>query len=173
VRTAAAPLALLAALRAAMHEIDPALRLSRVAPLGVLGRGALAAPRSFLGLIAGFAVVALLLAVVGIYGVVSFFVQQHAREIGIRMAIGCEPGSVLALVVGRGVSLAALGLGVGIVGALALTRYLSSRLFEVSATDPTTFAAVAAGIGLTALVACLVPARRAARLDPVTTLRAE
>jgi putative ABC transport system permease protein len=153
VRTAAEPLALLADLRAAMHEIDPALPLSRVATMGELVRGELAAPRSFLGLIAGFAAVALLLAVVGIYGVMSFFVQQHAREIGIRMAIGCEPGSVLALVVGRGVSLAALGLGVGIVGALALTRYLSSRLFEVSATDPTTFAAVAAGIGLTALVA--------------------
>lgn len=173
VRTAAEPLALLPALRSAIRELDPALPLTRVATMEELLRDDLAAPRNFLTLIAGFAIMALLLAAVGIYGVMSFFVQQHAREIGIRIAVGCERGSVLALVVGRGLTVAALGLAAGLAGALALTRFLSSQLFEVSPTDAPTYALVVAGLAATALAACLIPAWRAARLDPVATLRVE
>lgn len=173
VRTASDPLALLPELRSAVAELDPALPLTRIATMDELLRDELAAPRNFLALIGGFAAVALLLAAVGIYGVMSFFVQQHAREIGIRIAVGCEPGSVLALVVGRGLAVAALGLAAGVAGALALTRFLLSQLFEVSPTDVTTFGLAVAGLAATALVACLVPAWRAARIDPVTTLRAE
>jgi ABC-type antimicrobial peptide transport system permease subunit len=132
---------------------------------------ALRSPRNFLSVIAAFAAVALFLAAIGIYGVMSYFVQQHTRDIGIRMALGGSRGAVLRLVVGQGMRLVVLGVGIG--GALALTRLLSGILFEVSHTDPTAFVSVTAGLVVTAFVACAVPARRAAGVDPATTLREE
>lgn len=173
VRTTVDPLSVLPAIRTVVRESDPAVPLSGVATMDELVQEALNSPRNFLVLIAAFAAVALLLAAIGIYGVMSYFVQQHTRDIGIRMALGGSRGAVLRLVVGQGMGLVVLGAGIGIVGALALARLMSSMLFEVSPTDAVTYVSVTAGLVATALVACAVPARRAAGLDPAATLREE
>jgi putative ABC transport system permease protein len=173
VRTAGEPLAVLPAVRAVVRDLDPALPISSVAKMDELVQSALSSPRNFLGLIGAFAAVALLLAAIGIYGVMSFFVQQHTRDIGIRMALGGSRGAVLRLVVGKGMRLVFLGAAVGVAGALVLTRSMTAMLFEVSPTDPVTFVTVTAGLAATALVSCAVPARRAAGVDPATTLRQE
>ncbi|MGP8175517.1 MAG: ADOP family duplicated permease [Terracidiphilus sp.] len=132
------------------------------------------ADRRFLLLLVGlFAAAALVLAAVGLYGVVAFFVARRTQEIGIRMAIGAQRSDVLRLVLGEAARMAALGVVIGIVASLAVTRLLSSLLFGVSATDPLTFAGVAALLSLVALTAAYVPARRAMRVDPVTALRYE
>ena len=132
------------------------------------------ADRRFLLLPVGsFAATALALAATGIYGVVAFSVSRRTQEIGIRMTLGAERSDVLRLVVGEGARLAAIGVAVGAAASLALTRLLSSPLFGVSATDPITFAAVAALLPLIALLASYLPARRAMRLDPNAALRRE
>ena len=122
-------------------------------------------------LVAAFAAVALFLAALGIYGVLSYSVSQRTREIGVRMALGARAGSVIALVVGQGLRLAALGAALGLVGALVLSRALRSFLYEVSASDPVTYLGVAAVLLAVGLLACLLPARRAARIDPLIALR--
>jgi ABC-type antimicrobial peptide transport system permease subunit len=129
--------------------------------------------RFSLSLLGAFAGLALALALVGIYGVMSYSVAQRTREIGIRMALGAAHGRVLRLVVGQGLRLAGLGLAIGIGCALALSGVLRTLLFGVTATDPVTYAAVAAALGAVALGACWLPARRAARVDPAIALRAE
>jgi len=123
-----------------------------------------------LGLLAS---VALLLAAIGIHGVLSYAVSQRTREIGIRMALGAEASGVRRLVVREGMSLAALGAAFGLAAAWGLTRWISSLLFGVTATDPVTFVVVPLGLALVALVATYVPARRATRVDPVRALRTE
>ena len=120
-----------------------------------------------------FAAVALLLASVGIYGVMSYSVEQRTREIGIRMALGAERSSVLRLIVGQGARLAAGGIVVGIAGAFALSRVMAGLLYGVSATDPLTYLALAAILAAVAVAACAVPARRAVLVDPAVALRAE
>ena len=117
--------------------------------------------------------VTLLLGLVGIYGVIAYIVSQRRREVGIRMALGAQGESVQRIFVTRGLSLAAIGLVLGLIGAAALMRLLSSQLFGVNAFDPITYIAVTAGLGLVALVATWLPARQATRIDPMLALRTE
>jgi len=172
-RTSSDPASLSSAVLAAIRGIDPDLPISRVAPLPEIVSATVARPRFLTLLVAGFAAAALLLAALGIYGVISFGVAQRTREIGIRMALGADRGSVHRLVVSEGMLLAAWGLGLGVVAGLALARALRSVLFEIPAGDPPTLAAVAALLAGVALIACLIPARRAANLDPQAALRAD
>jgi ABC-type antimicrobial peptide transport system permease subunit len=133
----------------------------------------LANRRYSLWLIAGFALAALTLAVVGVYGVVSYGVTQRTRELGVRMALGARPAQVATLVLGHGARLTVVGLVIGAVGAVAVTRLMRTLLFEITPTDPVTYAIVALVLGVAALVACQIPAFRASRVDPLTALRSE
>jgi ABC-type antimicrobial peptide transport system permease subunit len=124
-------------------------------------------------LLGAFAALALLLASIGLYGVLSYVVLQRSRELGLRLALGASAGSVMRLVVARGLTLTAAGLAIGLAAAWALTRTMQNLLFGVTAGDPATFGIVVALLGSIALAACYVPARRASRLDPIAVLRAE
>jgi putative ABC transport system permease protein len=173
VRTSVEPRSLVPAVREVVREVDPYQPVSSALTLeDVLGRDT-AQRRVGMILLATFAGVALLLAALGIYGVLAFFVVQHTPEIGVRMALGASPGDMLRMVVGRGMRLALAGVGLGLAAALALTRLIESQLFGVSATDPVTFAGLALLLAAVALLACLIPARRATKVDPMVALRYE
>jgi predicted permease len=171
-RTDAAAAAVFGSARQIVRALDPTVPPS-FSTFSRIFSASLDARRFNLTLIAVFACTALLLAVVGIYGVTAYSVARLTREIGVRMALGATAGSVLRLVLGRGMATAAAGLAVGIVGSLALTRTMQFMLFGVSATDPVTFVAVALLLAAVALLASYVPARRATRVDPQACLRYE
>lgn len=173
IRTHADPRMLLPSVRQVARELDPNVPLTRVATVDELVAQSLQQPRSLSTLVAGFAVVALALSVVGIYGVMAYYVQQHAKEIGIRLALGGRTADVLRLVVGQGMTVVAGGVVVGLLTAFASTRLLSSLLFGVSAADGPTFLGVSLFLIAVALVACIVPARRAWSLQPAVVLRNE
>jgi len=173
VRAAGDPPALEPALRGALRSIDPEQPVFAVQSMEDAVSRSLGNRRFNLYLLGGFAALAVLLAVVGIYGVMSYSVSQRTREIGIRMALGAAHGRVVGLVVSQGLKLAALGVAIGISGALALSGVVRTLLYGVTATDPLTYGAIASALILVALGACWLPARRAARVDPVIALRAE
>ncbi len=173
VRTSVEPSALTGAVRQAIHALDPDLPAYEVTLMRQLLSASLAPRRFTLLLMAIFAGVALLMAALGIYGVLAYTVTQRKHEIGIRMALGAQSQDVLRLIIGQGMKLTLPGVGFGLTGALILTRWLKSLLFGVSATDPLTFVGVAFLLTGVALLACWIPARRATRVDPLTALRHE
>jgi putative ABC transport system permease protein len=173
VRTSGEPLQMTRAVRNAVQTVDKDMPISGVKSMDDLVGSSVGQRRLTMILLGTFSGIALLLASIGIYGVMSYSVAQRGREIGIRMALGAERGRVLALVVGQGMALAGLGVGIGLLGAFALTRLLGSQLYSVTPTDPGTFAAVAGLLTAIALGATLPPALRATRVDPVVALREE
>ncbi|MFL5582110.1 MAG: ABC transporter permease [Gemmatimonadaceae bacterium] len=173
VRSTTEPGALGAQIRQAIRELDPDLPIQDYRTLRDLVGESVARPRFYTVLLGGFAFIALVLASVGIYGVLSYLVAQRTRELGIRVALGASAGQVLSLVMRRGLALTGAGVAVGVLMALAATRLLASLLFGVGATDPVTFGVVSATLMGVAALACWLPARRAARVDPVVALKAE
>ena len=167
------PLRLAGALREAIGAVDPTLAVSRISLLSDMVSASLAPRRFVVTLLGIFAGLALLLAVIGLYGVISYSVTQRTQEIGIRMALGAQPGGVLSLVIGQGMQLAGIGAAFGLAASLAISRLLKNQLFQVSAFDPSTFVAMALVLIAAALLATYIPARRATRVDPMEALRYE
>jgi putative ABC transport system permease protein len=173
VRTAGDPIGFLPVARADLAALDREVPVAAVRTMDeVVGRS-IAERRFTMLLLASFAIVAVLLASIGVYGVLAYLVSQRTQEIGVRLAIGAAPDDVVRLFVREGATLAMIGLAAGLVGAVVAGRTLTSLLFGVTATDPITYAGVAAALGLAALSASYLPARRAARVDPMTALRAD
>jgi putative ABC transport system permease protein len=174
IRTAANdPTSILPAVRNVVGQLDKDLPVADVRTMSDLLSDSVASRRFNMFLLGSFAMVALLLAGVGIYGVMAYSVAQRTHEIGIRIALGAQARDVLKLVVGQGMYTAMIGVGIGLAGAFALTRVMASLLFGVSATDPIVFAGVALLLSFTALVACYIPARRATKVDALNALRSE
>ena len=171
VRTEGDPNRLIAPIKERIWSVDKTLPISKIATMDQLISDSLARRRLYMVLLSVFAAAALLLAAVGIYGVMSYSVSQRMNEMGIRIALGAQSRDVLVLVMKRGLTVALLGMSIGIAAAFALTRLMASLLFGVRATDPFAFGAVAAVLMLVALLACYLPARRAARVDPIAALR--
>jgi len=161
------------AVRRAVESVDPDQPITDVKTMEDYLAVAFSQRRLNMSLLAFFAIVAALLAAIGIYGVMGYAVTQRSHEIGIRMALGAEPGDVLRMIVGDGMKLAFLGLAIGLTASLLLMKYLESQLYGVKARDPLTFISVAAGLALVALAACYFPARRATKVDPLVALRYE
>ena len=159
-------------IREAVHAIDPEQPVENFRTLSEVRRTSLASPTLTATLLGLFGLLALVITAAGIAGVVAFSVNQRTQEFGIRMALGADRTSVLRLVLGQGLHLVAIGLILGAGGALILTRMLTTLLFDVEPTDGLTYLAVSAGLLLVAAGACLVPARRAASVDPLVALRA-
>jgi putative ABC transport system permease protein len=160
-------------IEAAVRESDAALPIIRYRGMDEVFAESVSRPRLLANLLAIFAGLALLLAALGTYGILSYMVTERRREIGIRMALGAAQKTVVRMIMGQGVAIAAAGLAIGLAGALALNRVIATLLFGVAPTDPTTFLVVAATIVFVALLACFLPARRAARVDPMVVLRDE
>ncbi|MDQ3652175.1 MAG: ABC transporter permease [Acidobacteriota bacterium] len=172
-RTAGEPLLLSAAIRNEMRQLDPVLPIRNLRSMEQLVDRSIAPQRFNLFLLGLFAVLGLLLAAIGIYGVMAYSITRRTQEIGIRMALGAQTGDVLRLVVRQGMLLTLVGIGIGLIGAFALTRVMASLLYGVSATDPVTFIGVALLLTVVALLACYIPARRATKVDPMVALRYE
>ena len=173
VRTDADPLTLASTLRDAVHSIDPQLSIFEMSTMEAILSEHVASRRLLMLLLAAFAGVALLLALIGIYGVMGNTVSQRTNEIGVRMALGAQRGEIAQMILGEGARLSLAGLALGIAIALAVTRLLKSTLFGVTPTDVSTYAVVVVLMLAVGLVACYLPARRAARIDPLTAIRAD
>jgi putative ABC transport system permease protein len=173
VRSKVQPETLLPTIRQKVRETDSQLALTKVRTMDQwLGNGA-AQPRLNTVLLSVFAAIALLIAAIGIYGVLSYSVNQRTSELGLRMALGATPRRILALVISEGITVVMIGILVGIVGALAMGRAVSSLVFGVTVRDPLTFAAVVVVLSAVALIASVAPARRASAVDPMIALRCE
>jgi putative ABC transport system permease protein len=173
VRTAGDPLAIAAALHSAVASVDRNQPVSRIRTMESILGDSIAEPRFRTVLLGLFAFLSLALAMIGIYGVMSYSASRRTHEIGIRMALGASRSDMIRLVVGQGMSLALAGILLGIVGALGLTQAISSLLFGIDATDPTTFAVTGFSLAVVAFLACYFPARKAASFDPMRALRYE
>lgn len=173
VRSGGDAAALTSVIRAAVRDLEPGAAVSSVATLATVVLEATSRPRFYLVLLGAFAAMALVLAATGIYGVMSYAVSRRTQEIGVRMALGAQRGDVLRLVVGQGVGLALGGAAVGLVVSLALAHFMSGLLYGVAPTDPLTLASVSVVLAVVATVACLVPAQRATRIDPMVALRSD
>ena len=173
VRADGSPESLLPVIRRRIDDLDAGLALANVNTMDQLLSNSAAEPRLNTVLLAAFAGVALLIAAIGIYGVLAYSVNQRTREIGLRMALGATPRSVLQLIVGQGMKVVLIGVGIGLLGGLALGRAVSSLVFGVPVHDPATFGLVSVVLTGVALAACIIPARRAARVDPMVALREE
>ena len=173
VKTTADPLAAASAIRAVIRQVDPELPLQTFQTMDDIVTESVAQRRFQMNLVLLFAVAALLLASLGIHGVVSYSVTQRTNEMGIRMALGATQGDIRGMVLGQGLAPVAIGLAIGALASLGLDRVLGSLIFGVSAHDPLTFASVALVLALVAALASYLPARRATRVDPLTALRYE
>ena len=173
VRTRGDPMTALSPVRAAIRELDPDMSPMNTQPLSELIAFALLPARFAAALFGLFGVLALLLASVGLFGVMSYSVSQRTHEIGIRATLGAQRGDVIRLILKKGLSLTAVGLIIGLVISLVSSRVLSSLLYDISATDPLTFAGVSLVLVVVAALACYIPARRATKVDPVVALRCE
>jgi putative ABC transport system permease protein len=159
--------------RSEIHRFDKYLLIDRVSTADSMLDTPESQRRFNAWVLGGFALIALILGAVGIYGVLVYWVSQRVQEIGVRMALGAQRGDVLALVIAQGLSIAIAGLGIGIVAAFALSRFLSSLLYEIKPNDPVTFVTVSLIMLAVALLACYIPARRATKVDPMVALRYE
>ncbi len=173
VRSSSQPAGLVSAVAGAVHQVDPEIPIVDVLTMEDLISNSLSQQHMTMLLLAAFAGLALVLASVGIYSVLSYAVRRRLREIGIRMALGAQARDVLSMILGYGAKLAAIGVGIGALSAFGLTRLMTSQLFGITATDPVTFATVALLLVLIALAACYLPARRATKVDPMVALRYE
>ena len=173
VRTQGPPEALLAGIRQKVHELDAQLALANVRTMDDWVSNSAAQPRLSAVLLGVFAAVAMLIAAIGIYGVLAYSVTQRTREIGVRLALGAQPQGVLRLVISEGFKVTLIGIGAGMLGAIALGKAVSSLVYGVPVRDPLTFVAVALALALVALAACAIPALRAAKVDPMVALRYE
>ncbi len=173
VRTNGNPTEMANAARRAVHDMEPGAPVFLMATMDELLARATASRRFSMTLVGGFAIVALILAAVGVYGTFSYAVSQRTREIGIRLALGAQTRQVMNMIIGQGLKLTLIGVGIGLFGAIALTRLMESLLFGVSATDPLTFAGVALLLSGVALLACYLPSRRATKVNPMIALRCE
>jgi predicted permease len=172
-RSNVAPATLTSAIKKELRAVDPDLPIYNVRTMEDRVRDSLARRRFSMVMLGLFAFLALAIATIGIYGVMAYMVSQGTREIGIRLALGATPAHILRLVVRQGMVLAAVGVGIGLIGAFALTRLMGSLLFGVQSTDPLTFVVIAMLLAVIALLASYIPARRAARIDPMVSLRCE
>jgi putative ABC transport system permease protein len=173
VRTDGDPKALVPSIRQVVRGLDPRLPIATVRTMDEWLSNTAAQPRLNAQLLAIFAAVALLVSTVGVYGVIAYSVNQRTREIGLLMALGAPRGRVLRQIIREGMTVGAAGIAVGVVGALAVSRVLSSLVVGVRVNDPATYAGAAAAIGIVTLAACALPARRASRVDPIVALREE
>lgn len=164
---------MLPSIRQVVRELDPDVPISNPATMDELVAQSLERPQSLSVLVASFAVVALLLSIVGIYGVMTYYVQQHSKDISIRLALGGTPGEVLRLILGQGMRVVTVGVVVGVLSALGVTRLMSTLLFGVGAADTMTFVAASLLLLTVALLACLIPARRGVAAQPASVLRNE